>query len=246
MSDLGHVTVAPDDDWIEYGPPGARTRVGFHDYGAIYAVPGLYERVFYDALAMRTLGTVVGLYRETLAAEGLDPAAQRVLDLGAGNGAAGAALREAGVGFVVGLDLEPAARDAAARDRPGVYDDYVVCDLASWPAERVEALRGHRLTAMVAVAALGAGHVPPDVLARAIDVVEPGGLFAFAVLAELLPGTEDPAGLATGYPAFLAALFGEGGATELARREYVHRQTAGGEPQHAAAFAGRRALAHRR
>jgi SAM-dependent methyltransferase len=234
------VKVSADDDWIEYGPPGSRTRVGFHDYGAIYAVPGLYERVFYEALAMRTLDAVTGLYADAVAREGLDPAAQRVLDLGAGNGIAGAALRDAGVGFVVGLDLEPAARDAAARDRPGVYDDYVVCDLAAWPAERVEELRDRRLTAMVAVAALGAGHVPPAVLARAIDVVEPGGLFAFAVLAELLPGTADPAGRATGYPDFLAALFAAGGATELARREYVHRQTAGGEPQHAVAFAGRR------
>jgi SAM-dependent methyltransferase len=240
MSDLGAITVSDAGGWIEYGPPARRRRIGFHDYGAIYAVPGLYERVFYDELRMHTLEVVVGLYGEALAGAGLDPAAQRVLDLGAGNGIAGAALRDAGARFVVGLDLEPAARDAAARDRPGVYDDYLVGDLAAWPPERLDDLRARSLTAMVAVAALGAGHVPPEVVRRAIGVLEPGGVFAFAVLSELLPGSEDPAGRATGYPDFIEALFSGGGAEQLARREYVHRHTADGSPQRAVAFAGRR------
>ncbi len=226
--------------WIEYGPEGARRRVGFHDYGAIYSVPGLYERVFYDGLGMSTVGVVVELYVEAVAAEGLDPAGQRVLDIGAGNGVAGAALRDAGIGHVVGLDLEPAARDAARRDRPGVYDDYLVGDLAAWTPEQLAALRERRLTAMVAVAALGVGHVPPAVLERAIEAAEPGGLFAFAVLPALLPGSEDEAGRATDYPDFLDALFRDG-ADQLARRDYVHRHTAAGEPQDAVAFAGRRA-----
>jgi SAM-dependent methyltransferase len=241
MNHLGDVTLSEEGEgWIEYGPEGERRRVGFHDYGAIYSVPGLYERVFYDGLGMSTVGVVVEIYLEAVAAEGLDPAAQRVLDLGAGNGVAGAALRCAGVGHVVGLDLEPAARDAARRDRPGVYDDYLVGDLAAWSPEQLAALRERRLTAMVAVAALGVGHVPPAVLQRAIELVEPGGLFAFAVLAPLLPGSEDEAGRASGYPAFLDALFRDG-AEQLARREYVHRHTADGAPQDAVAFAGRRA-----
>jgi hypothetical protein len=34
------------EGWIEFGPVDARQRVAFHDYAALYAVPGLYERVF--------------------------------------------------------------------------------------------------------------------------------------------------------------------------------------------------------
>lgn len=242
MTDLGDVTLSErGGGWIEYGLAGARRRIGFHDYGAIYAVPGLYERVFYDVLGMSTVGVVVELYVDAVAAAGLDPAAQRVLDLGAGNGAAGAALRDAGVGHVVGLDLEPEAREAARRDRPGAYDDYLVGDLAAWTEDELAALRERRFTAMVAVAALGIGHVPPAVLQRAIDAVDPGGLFAFAVLPPLLPGSDDEAGRATGYPDFLDALFRDG-AEQLARREYVHRRTADGAPQDAIAFAGRRAV----
>ena len=39
-----------------------RRRVGFHDYATIYSIPGLYERVFYDALGMRSAEEVVGAY----------------------------------------------------------------------------------------------------------------------------------------------------------------------------------------
>jgi hypothetical protein len=40
---LGVITFSPGgEDWIEYGPPGARRRVGFHDYATLYDVPGLY------------------------------------------------------------------------------------------------------------------------------------------------------------------------------------------------------------
>lgn len=40
------------EEWIEFGPADGRRRVAFHDYAAIYAVPGLYEAVFPEALGM--------------------------------------------------------------------------------------------------------------------------------------------------------------------------------------------------
>src|ERR1700712_5603884 len=125
--------VFPDDreDWIEYGPPDARQRIGFHDYAAIYAVPGLYERVFYDTLGMGSTQVVSGLLGDAMREHALEPARQRALDLGAGNGLGGEELRNRGVGQILAVDVEPEARVAAGRDRPGVYDDYLIADLGT-------------------------------------------------------------------------------------------------------------------
>ena len=164
--ELGTLAFSPNaEEWIEFGPAAARRRIGFHDYASIYAVPGLYERVFYETLGMRSSAEVVRLYGEVLAAYGLDPGVQRVLDFGAGNGLGGEALRALGVGEVLGVDLEPMARTAAQRDRPGVYDDYLVGDLGSWSTQERGALARREPTAVLALSAVGIGHVPPGVLA---------------------------------------------------------------------------------
>lgn len=216
--DLDPITFSPGgEDWFAYGPD--QRRVGFHDYASIYAVPGLYERVFYAELGMCSAEVVTGAY----AAAATD--AERVLDLGAGNGIGGERLRAHGVARLVGVDVEPAARTAAERDRPGVYDDYLVGEL---PAER--------FTALVALSAIGVGHVTPPELARALGLVEPGGLFAFAVTPALMPGSEDPEGVATGYPDLLGRLLAAG---EVSRTRYVHRRQTDGTPHDAVAVVGR-------
>ncbi len=230
---FGAVTISPDERWFEIGPPGERRRVGFHDYAAIYAEPGLYERVFLEELGMRSTFEVVRLFGEALRDQGLDPAHQRVLDVGAGNGIGGHELRALGVGSVVAVDREPAAATAAARDRPGVYDDYIVADLAS-DADR---FAGHRLTAVVALSAIGPGHVPPESLQRALGLLAPGGLYAFAVMPALLPGSDDEVGQSTGYPGYLAGLLAR--SEELGREAYVHRRQADGSPHEAVALVGR-------
>lgn len=237
---LGEIVFSPGgEEWIEYGPPGARRRVGFHEYSALYAVPGLYERVFYHELGMSSAWVVVELFGEALAASGLDPAAEKVLDFGAGNGMAGERLAALGVGSVVGLDLEPAAREAASRDRPGIYDDYLVADLGALTTRELAALESRAFTSVLAVAAVGVGHIPPPVLASAINLLPAGGHFAFPLAAELLPATADERARATGYPAFFGGLFADGRAVKLAEREYVHRRSTDGSEQHALAVVGR-------
>ena len=236
---LGRIAFSPGgEEWAEFGPENARRRVGFHDYAAIYAVPGLYERIFYEELGMCSTTEVVALYGRSLAAAGRDPAAERVLDLGAGSGAGGEELRRLGVPYVVGLDLEPVARDAAERDRPGAYDDYLVGDLGALPGEDLDRLREHRLTSLVALAAIGVGHVPPASLEFGLALLQPGGLFAFAVTPALLPGSTDDVGVATGYPSWLAELFAER-ADELGRHTYMHRRQTDGTPHDAVAVVGR-------
>ncbi len=211
----------PGEEWIEYGPPEGRTRVPFHDYAAIYAVPGLYERAFYDGLGMCSSQVVSGLYAEALSALGRPASGERVLDLGAGNGIGGQELREAvGVGEVVGVDLEPAAEDAAARDRPGIYARYVTADLEARP-EVLDDLG--EMSAIVACSAIGAGHIGLDLLTAIVTrALRPGGLLAFAVADELLPG-------------FLEELAPRVGAEELGSVDYVHRRQTDGTPHRARA-----------
>lgn len=230
---FGVITFSPDEQWFELGPPDGRRRLGFHDYAAIYREPGLYERVFVEELGMRSTFEVVRLFGAALERLGLDSAGQRVLDMGAGNGIGGQALRDLGIGSVVAVDLEPEARAAAARDRPGVYEDYVIADLSTG----AEDLAGRGLTAVVALSAIGPGHVPSAALRHALGRLGPGGLFAFAVMPALLPGSDDEVGLATGYPGYLATLLE--GSEELVREAYVHRRQADGSPHEAVALVGR-------
>ncbi len=221
--DLGSIAFSPGaEEWIEYGPPSERRRVGFHDYAALYDVPGLYERVFRDELGMRSAEVVVGLYVDALARRGRAPADERVLDLGAGNGVGGELLRAAGVGGVVGLDREPAARVAAERDRPGAYDAFLVADLAGGP-EVLARVAAHAPTAVLAISAISADHIPLALLAEAVERLLPaGGLFGFAVADELLPG-------------FFAEFFARVRADRLGERGYVHRRRADGSEHRATA-----------
>ena len=230
---FGAITISPDERWFEFGPPAGRRRVGFHDYEAIYAEPGLYERVFIQELGMRSTFEVARLFGEALRRLDLDPAAQCVLDVGAGNGIGGEALRALGIGSVIATDLEPGARKASERDRPGVYEDYLVADLALGTG----GFTSLGLTAVVAMSAIGPGHVPPEALRQALDLLGPGGLYAFAVMPALLPGSDDESGLATGYPEYLAELLAN--TEELARAAYVHRRQADGSPHEAVALVGR-------
>lgn len=227
-TDLGTITFSPDDEtWIEYGPPRDRRRVGFHDYAALYAVPGLYERVFHDELEMRSADVVVGLYADALRTLDRTAADERVLDLGAGTGIGGTLLRELGVGQVTALDVEPAAADAAARDRPGVYDAFLVADLGASP-ETLEALAADRPTALLAISAIGAGHIALELLAETVTrVLRPGGLFGFAVAAELLP-------------AFFEEFFALVDADRLYEHAYVHRRRTDGSAHEATAVLARR------
>jgi hypothetical protein len=238
LDELGPLTFSENgEEWVEFGPADARRRIGFHDYAAIYAVPGLYERLFYETLGMQSTAEVVRLYGDVLAAEELDPGGQRVVDFGAGNGLGGDALRELGVGELVGVDLEPMARTAAERDRPGVYDDYLVGDLGTWSGEDLDRLGRRDPTAVLALSAVGIGHVPTRALERALSILGRGGIYGFAVTPTLLPDSDDPAGRASGYPEFLRTL--RESTEQLGEASYVHRSRPDGSDDLAVAFVGR-------
>lgn len=145
---------------------------------------------------MRSTSEVVALYAEAAQTSGLPLADQRVLDLGAGNGLGGEQLRALGVGALIGIDVEPEARAAAQRDRPGVYDDYLVAELPALTTSQLDTLQRFAPTAVLALSAVGIGHLPPHALDRALAFLPAGALFGFAVTPTLLPDSTDEAGRA--------------------------------------------------
>lgn len=168
-------TFSQDDEWcVVAQPDGSWVEYRFHDYDRIFAVPGLYEKIFYDVLGCDSPRFMVGLLAEALAAAEAPASGLRVLDLGAGNGIMAEELAAVGATYSVGVDILPEAREAALRDRPGLYAGYHVADLTALPAAERDELAAHGLTALTVVAALGFGDIPPAAFRTAYDLVADG------------------------------------------------------------------------
>ncbi len=234
--DPSHTGLDQDEEWFDFGRGDGTRRIRFHDYGEIYAVPGLYEHLFYERLKCQSPAVVSGLLEERVRGVGGDPSALRVLDLGAGNGMVGEALRDRGFGDVVGVDIVPEAGEATLRDRPGVYEQYHVCDLLEPGTAIAAELEDAPFDVMTSVAALGFGDVPPEVFDRALSLVKPGGWLAFTIKEDFL-SDED----LSGFSAYIARMLADGRLVERARRRYRHRLDVRGRPLHYIAMVGTRA-----
>ena len=214
-----------DEEWCEIELEGERRRISLHDYAAIFNVPGLYEQLFCEQLECDSPEIVCGLLAAELIAGDIDPATLKALDFGAGNGMVAEQLAAAGIDSIVGLDLLPEARDAAERDRPGLYEDYFAGDVTDLdPGDRRE-LEEHDCNAMTCVAALGFGDIPPAAFAEAFNLIRSPGWVAFN-LRDRFIDDDDPAG----FGAFIARMLDEGVLEEQARVTYTHRVSVAGEP----------------
>ena len=122
-----------DVEWCVVRVGDKWRRIRFHDYQDVYALPGLYERLFYDILQCDSPATVRRLVEKETRKGGTPAEDLRVLDLGAGNGMVGEEFANIGAKSIVGVDIIAAAAEATERDRPGVYDEYLVTDMANLP-----------------------------------------------------------------------------------------------------------------
>jgi SAM-dependent methyltransferase len=210
-------TAGPDEEAFDVTfDDGRAERLTMHDYARVYAVPGLYEEVVQRQLQCATPARVAALMAGAARRLGWALPSVRVLDLGAGNGVSGSELAAAGVTPVVAIDVEPAARAATLRDRPGLYELVLTGDVTGLPAADMQAIRALRPNGLTLVGALGNDHVSAAGVAAAARLLEPDALVAYAY-----PDYEDDEGLR-------AALAAVGGVTELGRERYRHRRTAAG------------------
>lgn len=173
--------LAQDEAYFYVQEDGRKVRLRFHDYHDIYRRPGLYEQVFYDRLKCNSPQKVGEILQQTLEANHTRMTELRVLDLGAGNGIMGEVVKRFGVARLVGVDIIREARDAAYRDRPGIYDEYYVADFTQLADDLIHEIEGWQIDCLTSVAALGFGDIPPQAFFRALQFVEPGGWLAFNI-----------------------------------------------------------------
>jgi SAM-dependent methyltransferase len=225
--------VEQDEEWCEIDEDGDVRRIRFHDYAEIYSVPGLYERIFYDALKCCSPQAVIGLLAEQLRAG----EALRAFDVGAGNGMVADQLVKVGAESIVGVDIIPEAAEAAERDRPGIYDAYHVIDLTEMPEQLHDELEQRRFNCLTTVAALGFGDMPPEAFAAAYNLIDDGAWVAFNIKSRFLSEErEQPSGFA----GLIKTMLDDGTLELRAEREYRHRLSTSGEPLHYVAMVARK------
>jgi hypothetical protein len=217
-----------DGEYVALGDgSGGEEIVHLHDYARIYNVPGLYEHIVQDMLGCTSPQVVVDGFADALAQLGLDPAELVLLDLGAGTGLVGELVSALGVRDVVGFDALAAARTACLRDRPGVYRDYLVGDLAAPNSDLLDRLRRHRPTGLISAGAFGGTHAPPAALQNAISLLPTRAPVVFTI-DERWTQTDEVGG----FRGALAEWFGSDRLTPLSRSRFQHRVSTTGSPIH--------------
>ncbi len=227
LPDDAQAAADQDQEWCEVEYDGRTRRLRFHDYSDIYSIPGLYEALIYEELRCESPRVIADLVARELERRDTDPAALRVLDLGAGNGIVCEELAKLGAECFVGVDIIQAAADAAERDRPGLYADYVVCDLTEDNEETRRRLDAHELNCFTCVAALGFGDIPPQVFCEALRRINTPSLVVYNIKETFL-GEEDP----SGFSDLVEGLDEQGSLVTLAKERYQHRLSWAGEPLH--------------
>jgi SAM-dependent methyltransferase len=207
------------------GEDGDDETVHLHDYRRLYGVPGLYEHIVQDLLQCRSPQVAADGLGLALRRLSVDPAGLRLLDLGAGTGLVGGLVGPLGVHHVIGLDALQAAREACLRDRPEIYDDYLVGDLADPDPQLLARLRDYRLNGLVSAGAFGGTHVPPAALENAVALLAAGAPVVFTI-DERWMRTDGPGGFRTPW----ARLLHSGSLVEIERSRFRHRVTTSGEP----------------
>ena len=225
--------ITQDAEWCELTINGQTSRIRFHDYAAIFQHPGLYEQLFTHELECQSPQTVVRLLKTQLSQLGDD--APRVLDIGAGNGMVGEELRKIGVEYILGSDILPEAKVAAERDRPGVYDEYIVADLIALSDKDHMRFAAARLNCMAVVGALGFGDIPTEAFMSAFTCVADGGLIGFNIKEEFLGD-----GHGSGFADMVKGAVGKGVMEVLTQERYRHRLSVTGEPLVYVAFVAKK------
>jgi len=214
---------------------GNKRKIRFHDYDTIYTIPGLYEQIFYDRLKCNSPTKVNNILKSALDQTNENFTELRVLDLGAGNGLMGEALKKHGVSRLVGVDIIPEAKMAMERDRPDLYDAYYVSDFCNLKAEEKEDFQSWSLNCLTTVAALGFGDIPPQAFMQAFNIIQPQGWVGFNIKETFLDQTDE-----SGFSRMIRELILSKYLDIYHLERYRHRLSMEGEPLYYYAIAARK------
>jgi len=216
-------------------PAGEKIKIRFHDYDTIYKIPGLYEQVFYDRLKCASPVKVTEILKSAIDQSHENFTELRVLDLGAGNGLMGEALKKYGVSRLVGVDIIPEARMATERDRPHLYDAFYVTDFCKLSLDDKEEFQSWSLNCLTTVAALGFGDIPPKAFTEAFNVIQPQGWIGFNIKETFLDQSDS-----SGFSKMIRELIFSKYLDIYHLERYRHRLSMEGEPLYYYAIAGKK------
>lgn len=166
-------------------------KLRFHDYDKIYQIPGLYEQIYDDRLKCTSPTKVATILESAVSQSGDNFTELRVLDLGAGNGMMGEALKKHGISRLIGVDIIPEAYEATIRDRPGLYDEYYVENFTELDKDKEYDIASWQCDCMVSVAALGFGDIPIKAFIKAYNIIKPKGWVAFNIKKSFFDTTDE-------------------------------------------------------
>jgi len=215
--------------------PDGKKKIRFHDYDTIFKIPGLYEQLFYDRLKCKSPEKVTEILRASMAQSQENFTELRVLDLGAGNGIMGAALKKYGVSRLVAVDIIKEAQEATERDRPDVYDAYYVVDFCNLEEDEKEDMSSWSLNCLTTVAALGFGDIPPRAFIEAFNIIQSKGWIGFNMKETFLNKSDT-----SGFSRLIRNLVISKYLDLYHLERYHHRLSIEGEPLYYYAIAGRK------
>ncbi len=231
---------AKKPNYFEYcilkGSNGAgEQRIRFHDYGKIYSIPGLYERLFYKELKCTSPSTICGYLKEAVDKNNSELSDMRVLDLGAGNGMVGEELNTMGVEKVCGIDIEENAKKAVERDRPDIYKKYLIEDITDMSVSLREELESESFNCMTTVAALGFGDIPPMAFVKGFNLLSTPAWVAFNIKENFLSDCDN-----SGFSILIKKMIDEEVLDIHVQERYQHRLSIEGTPLYYVALVGRK------
>ncbi len=212
-----------------------KTKFKFHDYDKIYNVPGLYEQLFYDRLKCTSPVKVTDILKKAVDQTNEDFYGLRVLDLGAGNGLVGEALKKYGASRIVGVDIIPEAKMAMERDRPQYYDAYYIADFCSVESDIRDEFETWSLDCLITVAALGFGDIPPKAFMNAFNIINQKGWIGFNIKESFLDESDH-----SGFSRMIRDLILSKYMDIHHLERYRHRLSIDGEPLYYFAIAGKK------
>ncbi len=217
---------------------GQRRKYSMHDYRSMYSIPDLYDAMMYGMLGCDTPRRLAAEFKSKIAIEGLNEQL-RILDIGAGSGAFAEHLRDSGlpVDKIMGLDIFPQAREAALRDRPAAYDDYLLCDLTNLAADEKFHLDEFAPNCVAVASATGWGnHIPVEGFQNAFDMLSDRGWFVFHVK----PDDPDPECVALNE--WIDGLVADNKIDNISGDEIFHRWNTSGDRIHYSYVIGRKTV----
>ncbi|MDY6791585.1 MAG: methyltransferase [Thermodesulfobacteriota bacterium] len=208
---------------IEYN--GVEKRIRAHDYDEIYKVPGLYEYLFYDKYKCDSPNVVCSELVKEVENSPMNISDLKVLDVGAGNGMVGEELKSVGADAVFGIDIIEEAAQAIERDRPEIYEDYLIEDLTRLSNVAREKIEKWSPNCMTVVAALGFDDIPPEAFAEAYNIISETGWVAFNIKDEFCSKKDR-----TGFAKLINDMTDSGVFSMKSKKRYRHRFCQDGTP----------------